>query len=106
LIYSSRRFGTGAVSFYGITAQHFGKRLTHLGAVAVLYTNKKDLLCHSGKDKESRIAELFLFSATAPVITCTAENNGCVHGLAFQNKKNQLQQAGPQHPFALEGFSA
>ena len=94
LIYSSCRFGTGAVCFYIRAAKHFGKSLAHLGTVAVLYTNKKDLLGHLGKGKESRTAGLFfVLAATGAAVIATANAAGpttagvflilCVHGFTF-----------------------
>ena len=102
LIYSARRFGAGAICFNRCTAQHFGKSLAHLGTVTILYANKKDLLWHPGKDKESRPAGLFLFLAATPIGYATTTTSildrscrtgvievlsVCVHGFTFMVKK-------------------
>lgn len=65
-----------------------------MGTVAVLYTNKKNLLWHLGKDKESRTVGLFLFLAapgatanTAGLTTVGVFLDLCVHGFTFYNEK-------------------
>jgi len=58
-----------------------------LGTVAVLNANKKNLLWHPCKDKESRTAGPFLFLAATSVITDAAGINACVHGFTFYNEK-------------------
>jgi len=68
-----------------------------LGTVTVLYANKKNLLWHPCKDKESRTAGLFLFLAAPNATVVTTANtaglatngvflNFCVHGFTFYDE--------------------